>query len=129
MNTTNNAKILVVDDVQANTVLMKAILTKSGYDIITATNGLDTMKIVDAEKPDLIILDIMMAGMDGYEVLRTLRANDDTKNIPVVMVSALSDSKEIAKAYELGANNYITKPIVIPQLLKVVEDQIALSKR
>jgi len=128
MGTNGKEKILVVDDVQANIVLMKAILSKSSYEIVTATTGLNIMELIAQEQPDLILLDIMMAGMDGYEVLRSIRANEETKKLPVVMVSALGSPEEVEKAYELGANDFITKPIVIPQLLNIVKNQLALSK-
>lgn len=119
-------KILVIDDVQTNLVLTKAILSKQ-YQVATALSGVKILELIEAEKPDLILLDIMMAGMDGFEVLNVIRNNEASKSLPVIMVSALSNPDEISKAYELGANDYISKPIVLAQLLSTVKTQLALA--
>lgn len=118
-------KILVVDDVHTNLVLMKAVLSKQ-YDVATALSGVKILELIEAEKPDLILLDIMMAGMDGFEVLNVIRNNEPTKDLPVIMVTALANTEEVSKAYELGANDYISKPIVIAQLLSAVKTQLTL---
>lgn len=120
-----NTKILVIDDVQTNLVLMKAVLAKQ-YQVATALSGINILELIDKEKPDLILLDIMMAGMDGFEVLNVIRNNEPTKSLPVIMVTALANPDEVTKAYELGANDYISKPIIIPQLLSTVKNQLAL---
>lgn len=118
-------KILVVDDVHTNLVLMKAVLSKQ-YDVATALSGVKILELIETEKPDLILLDIMMAGMDGFEVLNVIRNNEPTKDLPVIMVTALANTEEVSKAYELGANDYISKPIVIAQLLSAVKTQLTL---
>lgn len=118
-------KILVVDDVHTNLVLMKAVLAKQ-YDVATALSGVKILELIETEKPDLILLDIMMAGMDGFEVLNVIRNNEPTKDLPVIMVTALANTEEVSKAYELGANDYISKPIVIAQLLSAVKTQLTL---
>lgn len=121
----NKAKILVIDDVQTNLVLVKAVLSKS-YSVATALSGIKILELLETEKPDLILLDIMMAGMDGFEVLRVIRQTEDYKDVPVIMVSALGTPEEISKAYDMGANDYVRKPIVLPRLLNAVKTQLTL---
>lgn len=125
METGKKTKILVVDDVNTNLVLMKAVLSKQ-YDVATALSGVKILELIETEQPDLILLDIMMAGMDGFEVLNVIRNNEATKDLPVIMVTALANSDEVTKAYELGANDYISKPIIIPQLMSAVKTQLTL---
>lgn len=121
----NKAKILVIDDVQTNLVLVKAVLSKS-YSVATALSGIKILELLETEKPDLILLDIMMAGMDGFEVLRVIRQTEDYKDVPVIVVSALGTPEEISKAYDMGANDYVRKPIVLSRLLNAVKTQLTL---
>ena len=116
MNSQNQPIILVVDDIATNIALVKAMLRNKNYEVISAQSGAQALKIVEEQKPDIIILDIMMPGMDGYEVLARLRSNEETKDIKVVMLSAISKEEDIQKAMELGADDYITKPIVVKKL-------------
>lgn len=102
--------ILAVDD-EANILqLLKFNLSKEGYQVIGVTNGRDAIKVAGEEKPALIILDIMLPEMDGYDVLRTLKANRDTAAIPVIMLSAKGEVLDKVLGLELGADDYITKP-------------------
>ena len=102
--------ILAVDD-EANILeLLKFNLSKEGYHVIGATNGFDATGLAREEKPDLIILDVMLPEMDGYDVLRTLKANKETASIPVIMLSAKSEVLDKVVGLELGADDYITKP-------------------
>lgn len=103
-------RILLVDDEPMNIhVLIEAL--KDSYELLVATNGKEALKLAESEpKPDLILLDIMMPEMDGYEVIERLKGNDNTKDIPVIFVSALSEIEDEAKGLELGAVDYITKP-------------------
>ncbi|MDR3141395.1 MAG: hybrid sensor histidine kinase/response regulator [Tannerellaceae bacterium] len=110
--------ILIVDDVQTNVMLVQAILKKEGYSLLTAENGAKALQIAQKKHPNLILLDIMMPEMDGYEVLQRLKSNPDTNNIPVIIMSALNDMPSIVKGYQLGATEYITKPFQKDELLK-----------
>lgn len=102
--------ILAVDD-EANILeLLKFNLSKEGYHVIGATNGFDAVRLARDEKPDLIILDIMLPEMDGYDVLRTLKANRETAAIPVIMLSAKGDVLDKVLGLELGAEDYVSKP-------------------
>ena len=87
-------KILVVDDVPENVRLLEAVLVPRGYEVVTASNGLAALELVEAEEPDLILLDVMMPGLDGYGVCAHLRANDDTAVLPVIMVTSTSAGED-----------------------------------
>lgn len=101
--------VLVVDDTPANIDILIDILSED-YDIAVATNGEEALESVAEELPDLILLDIMMPGMDGYEVCRRLKSAEDTRNIPVIFISAMSEISDEIKGFEVGAIDYITKP-------------------
>lgn len=103
--------ILVVDDVPANVKLLEAKLTNEYYDVITAKDGYEAMDQTQAKKPDLILLDVMMPGIDGFETCRRLKQNPELSHIPVVMVTALSDPSDRVQGLEAGADDFITKPI------------------
>jgi len=117
--------ILVVDDAPENIDVLSGVLSTS-YKIKAAINGEKALKIAFASSPDLILLDIMMPGMDGYEVCRRLKDDPRTKNIPVIFVTAKSDVKDETHGFELGAVDYITKPVSPPIVLARVHAQLAL---
>ena len=121
MNSLNQPVILVVDDIATNVTFMKALLKGKNYEVIDAYSGKEALQLAEERVPDVIILDIMMPVMDGYEVLARLRANEATKHIKVVMLSALSDSKDIKNAMDLGADEYLTKPIFAKKLYQVLD--------
>lgn len=103
--------ILVVDDVPANVKLLEAKLTNEYFDVITAKDGYECLEQARARKPDLILLDVMMPGMDGFECCRQLKQDADISHIPVVMVTALSEPSDRVQGLEAGADDFITKPI------------------
>jgi len=105
------ARVLVVDDVIQNVKLLEAKLTSEYFDVLTAMNGQDALKIIDEEHPDIILLDVMMPGMDGFEVCRRIRANPKTTHIPVIMVTALDQPKDRVAGIEAGADDFLTKPV------------------
>ena len=105
-----NYKILVVDDIATNVLLLKTILGKAGYRIVTATGGREALEKVESESPDLILLDIMMPDMNGYEVIERLKADERFCRIPVIFLSALHDSENIVKGFKMGASDYVSKP-------------------
>ena len=121
MTTGNKPLILVVDDISTNNILIKAILRGSQYEVITAQSGTEALGIAEEKHPDLILLDIMMPAMDGYEVLARLRAGEKTKDIKVVMLSALADGEDIQNAMNLGADGYLTKPVVSASLYETLD--------
>ena len=121
------ATILVVDDVPDNLVLMSSML-KNDYQVKVANSGEKALKIAMSDlPPDLILLDIMMPGMDGYEVCQRLKRDPRTMNIPVVFVTAKTEEEDEKKGLELGAIDYITKPISPPIVLARVKNHLALK--
>ena len=105
------ANILVVDDLEPNVKLLEAKLLSEYYTVFTATNGAEALEILKKNKIDIVLLDVMMPGMDGFETCLKIKANPDTTHIPVVMVTALSDTEDRIKGLEAGADEFLTKPI------------------
>ncbi len=105
------ARVLVVDDINANVRLLEAKLNAEFYEVATATSGLEALALVNAWVPDVILLDVMMPGMDGYEVCRRLKANPATSHMPVVMITALVDPAERVRGLEAGADDFLSKPV------------------
>ncbi len=118
-------KILIADDVMLNIVLVKKVLSSRPYQIRTASNGQQTLQAIVEEQPDLLLLDLMMPGIDGFEVIRKIRTGEcGNPNMRIVILSALSREEDKVKCLNLGANGYITKPILLPLLLETVNEQI-----
>ena len=115
--------ILVVDDIPLNVLLIQKMLGKFKFNILTANNGQVALDTIATKPVDLVLLDLMMPGIDGYEVLRQLRDNDATRDLPVVILSALNSSDDVTKGFQLGANDFITKPIIMERLLTCVATQ------
>jgi adenylate cyclase len=111
------AKILVVDDTPKNVKLLDSLLTGKGYAVVTAASGPEALARVEAERPDLVLLDVVMPGMSGYEVCRKIRENPATGFLPVIMVTALDPAQERITGLEAGADDFLTKPINQPELL------------
>lgn len=125
MNTAQ--RLLIVDDTPANILILKDIL-EDEYAISAATNGTDALELAfSSPKPDLILLDIVMEDVNGYEVCRRLKANPDTKNIPVLFVTTLSDVQDETRGLELGAADYITKPFSPPIIKARIKNHLNLK--
>src|SRR2546422_64244 len=105
------AKILVVDDTPKNVKLLADLLTVKGYNVVTAESGRQALAQLEAERPDLVLLDVVMPEMSGYEVCRTIRENPGTQILPVVMVTALDPTEERIKGLDAGADDFPIKPI------------------
>ncbi len=105
------ARILVVDDIEANVRLLEAKLTAEYYEVMTACDGASALKLAAAEQPDIILLDVMMPEMDGFEVCRRLKLDVVTRHIPVVLVTALDGRRDRLTGLEAGADDFLTKPI------------------
>ncbi len=106
-----SARILIVDDIEANRRLLQAKLEAQYHTVMTASNGFDAITIARESQPEIILLDVMMPGMDGYEVCRQLKRDPVTSHIPVVMVTALNDTEDRVKGLDAGAEDFLTKPI------------------
>ena len=105
------ARVLVVDDILANVRLLEAKLTSEYFEVCTAMNGADALEAVGSFKPDIILLDVMMPGIDGIEVCRRIKSNPQTQHIPVIMVTALDQVEDRVRGLEAGADDFITKPV------------------
>jgi adenylate cyclase len=120
-------KILVVDDVPQNVRLLEAVLVPRGYEVLTANDGISALQLVDSEQPDLILLDVMMPGLDGYAVCSHLRENDETAVLPVIMVTS-SIGQEKTRAIEAGADDFIPKPFNHDELLTRVRSLLRIKR-
>jgi adenylate cyclase len=120
-------KILVVDDVPQNVRLLEAVLAPRGYQVLTANDGISALELVESEQPDLILLDVMMPGLDGYAVCAHLRENDDTAVLPVIMVTS-SIGQEKTRAIEAGADDFIPKPFNHDELLTRVRSLLRIKR-
>jgi adenylate cyclase len=124
----NPAKILVVDDTPRNVKFLVDLLGIKGYSVVTATSGAEALQQVAAENPDLVLLDVVMPDMSGYEVCRQIRANAGTAILPVVMVTALDPTEERIKGLNAGADDFLTKPINQAELLARVRSLLRIKE-
>ena len=118
--------VLAVDDIPLNLLLVEKMLSRFNFKFRKATNGQLALDAVAQEKPDLILLDLMMPGIDGFEVIRRLRANPETADIQIVILSALTSNEDIIKGFDVGANDFIMKPIIMEKLLSCVVNQMSI---
>jgi DNA-binding response OmpR family regulator len=114
-------KILLVDDSSTVLLMERMILSKNEYDVVTARDGQEGVEKALTEKPDLILMDVVMPRMDGFEACRKLREQDDTKSIPVIMVTTRGELASVETGYSSGCNDYVTKPINGLELLAKVK--------
>ena len=119
-------KLLVVDDVQTNVLLLKALLSKEGYGILVANNGQEALEVIRNENPDLILLDVMMPGMDGFEVAERLKSEEYRCEIPIIFLTALDDTQSIVNGFKLGAGDFISKPFRKEELMVRIKHQLSL---
>lgn len=120
--------ILVVDDIPANVNILLNVLLEKEFTVLVAKEGKDALRKVGFAKPDLILLDVMMPGMNGFEVCQALKSQPDTKTIPVIFMTALADTVDKVKGLELGAADYITKPIQHEEVLARIDTHLKLNK-
>ena len=118
--------VLAVDDIPLNLLLVQKMLSKFNFQFRTAANGQQALDAVAAQKPDLILLDLMMPGIDGFEVIRRLREDPKTSDVQIVILSALNSNEDVVKGFNVGANDFIMKPIIMEKLLSCVVTQLQL---
>ena len=116
--------ILAVDDVSLNLILLEKMLSRFNIQVRKASNGLEAMREIIAKKPDLVILDLIMPFMDGFEVLQKVRETPDLEDVRIIVLSALNKNEDIVRAYDCGANDFITKPIFFEKLINSVNNNL-----
>ena len=116
--------ILVVDDEEEIRTVLRLTLTRTGYDVREAEDGESALESIQDNLPDLILLDVLMPGMDGFEVCRRIRGGTETAHIPILMLSAKTDTRSRQKGILAGATKYLTKPIAPAQLVQHVDDAL-----
>ena len=116
--------VLIVDDIPINVTLIEKMLKPFHFVIEKANDGQTARDIVADNKPDLILLDLMMPGMNGYDVIKQLRAKEETQQLPIIVISALNSNEDVVKGYDLGANDFLTKPIIMNRLHTSVITQL-----
>lgn len=121
------AKILVTDDSEINTKIVERILKNEHFEIVTALGGLEALEKINSTSFDLILLDIEMPDMSGFEVCKKIRANPDTKDIPVIFLTGKDDDESLLKGFEVGGQDYLTKPFKATELLARVRTHAALK--
>src|SRR5215831_16463815 len=121
------ARVLVVDDVPANVRLMEARLSAEYFDVVTALSGQEALAVCERAECDIVLLDVMMPDMDGFEVCRRIKANPSTHHLPVVMVTALDQASDRVKGLEAGADDFLTKPVSDIALLARVRSLVRLK--
>ncbi|MCK5687552.1 response regulator, partial [bacterium] len=122
----NDATILIVDDTKDNINILLSLL--DDFDLLVALNGKKALSLIQKHDVDLILLDIMMPDMDGYEVCQKLKSQEETKDIPILFITAKTDEKSIEKAFESGGMDFVTKPFKPKELLARVKIQLELRK-
>lgn len=120
-----NQSVLIVDDEPMARTLLRLMLVRAGFEVAEAENGFDALEKMEDNVPDLILLDVMMPGMDGFTVCEKVRARQETAELPVIMLSAKTDVDSINRGLIVGATKYLTKPISPEELTKHVKDALS----
>lgn len=126
-NKTLPGEILIVDDTPANLDVLRRFLNESGYGISIAPNGEIALKIISQKKPDLILLDVMMPGIDGFEVCRRIKENEETKDIPIIFVTAKTETDDVVRGFQTGGVDYILKPFKREEVLSRVKTHLKIQ--
>jgi signal transduction histidine kinase len=126
--TSKQPTILMIDDQEANVRMVGALLVRSGYRVLAALSGSEGLELAGNGKPDVVLLDMKMPGMDGFEVMSRLREDPSTKDLPVIFLTADNDRDHLIRAFAAGAIDYITKPFVVEELLARVHTHVELKK-
>ena len=119
-------KILIVDDVMSNVLLLKVLLSNERFNIVIATNGQQALDQVEKEKPDLVLLDVMMPDMSGFDVAQKMKSTSDFAEIPIIFLTALNNTSDIVKGFQVGGNDFISKPFNKEELIIRITHQISL---
>jgi len=127
MEINKKASILIVDDNPQNLQLLGSIIYEQGYNVSISSSGVHAIQSISQQSPDLILLDIQMPEMDGFEVCKILKSNAQTKDIPIIFLTAVTDSEKILHSFEIGGVDYITKPFNKGELIARVSTHVELK--
>lgn len=122
------ARILVADDDRDILDMLSFILTHAGYTVVSVSDGSEAIASIEANPPELAILDVMMPGLSGIEVLRQVRKNESVKDLTVILLTVLSSDSDKAAGFAAGANEYVTKPAILSELLQTVQSILAMKE-
>ncbi|MBE0416553.1 MAG: response regulator [Coriobacteriia bacterium] len=123
-----SARILAVDDSPTILAMLEEILVSAGYEVLTAEDGADALESARTDKPDLILLDVMLPKLDGYRVCRLLKFDQKYKDIPIIMLTAKTEEQSMATGLRTGADQYLTKPVEPERLLEAVAEELARAQ-
>ncbi len=124
-----NHNILIVEDEESLLKLESILLTAKGYRVIGASDGSEALEALTKEKPDLVLLDVMLPRLDGFEVCKNIKSNPETRSIPVVMLTSLKSREDYTKALRAGADAYLTKPFKALQLVETIKSMLESEER
>lgn len=116
----NKARLLIVDDEVDLLDMLRVVLTSNGFEVVTADSGMKALMLADDASPDAILLDVMMGEMDGWEVLKLLKLDEKTRDVPVIILSARTETHDKIRGLQEGASDYITKPFSVKELIERV---------
>ncbi|MCX5667864.1 MAG: response regulator [Candidatus Omnitrophica bacterium] len=122
-----NRKILLVDDEEGFLSVIKEALEIRGFDIVTAKSAIEAGLELSSKKPDLILMDIKMPGIDGLQACAAIKKNPDTNNIPIMVVSAISEEAQVKRAYKMGISDYFVKPVDIEKLVNRIKETLGIQ--
>ena len=125
----DNQKVLVVDDDEHILRSLSQYLELEEFQVVSASNGNEALQRFADEKPDLVVLDVMMPGMDGFQVLETLRKGDQKPNVPVLMLTARDQHADIMRGYQMGATSYLIKPFNLDELVEAIRELFAAQSQ
>ena len=121
-------RILIVEDHEDNRRILRDLLTSAGFELIEAVTGTEGVALANAQRPDLILMDIQLPGIDGYEATRRIKANSALRSIPIIAVTSFALSGDDERAYKAGCSAYVTKPFSPRQLLATIREHLAAVK-
>ena len=123
-----NPRILIVDDQPINIKIVQRRIERAGMDVLAAYNGEDCLRVVEEQRPDIILLDVIMPGMDGFETCQRLKANPETADIPIIFITAKSAKEDVLAGLDTGAVDYITKPLELDETLARIRTQLRVQE-
>lgn len=127
MEEQQNKTILIIDDSSTNNLLFQSILEENGFDVIVSTTGKAGLAAMQKNKADLVLLDVMMPGLDGFDVLKKIKEDEKNQSVPVLMLTAKKDSESMKKALDLGATDYLIKPVGIKEIVEKIRKVLNIS--